>query len=85
MAILLHLLYTSITSYYQQSPNKLSTNYQQTLKNIVKFLLNTRQTMQFNPASDYWPDVVGFMAHLTAYQTHAHADLARHHPYMKRL
>src|SRR6266545_3559243 len=38
------------------------------------FFLATRQTIQFNPASDHWLDCAELAAHLAAVQAHAHAD-----------
>jgi predicted ATPase/DNA-binding SARP family transcriptional activator len=40
------------------------------------FFLLTRETVQFNPASDYWLDVTEFMRLLTTTQTHRHYQLA---------
>src|SRR5262245_64555574 len=63
------------------------TNLRQALANLREvigdaaatppFLLITRDTIQFNPASDYELDVAAFSALLTACERHAHRHLAR--------
>ncbi|MBK7918519.1 MAG: tetratricopeptide repeat protein [Chloroflexi bacterium] len=40
------------------------------------YLLITRETLQFNPNSDYSLDVAEFSARTRQFETHAHADLA---------
>jgi predicted ATPase/DNA-binding SARP family transcriptional activator len=39
------------------------------------YLLISRQTIQFNPDSDYWLDVAAFANHLAVCQIHAHTHL----------
>jgi predicted ATPase len=39
------------------------------------YLLSTHQTIQFNPASDYWLDVSAFTTRLAACDTHPHARM----------
>jgi WD40 repeat protein/DNA-binding SARP family transcriptional activator len=41
------------------------------------FFLPTRQTVQFNPASEHWLDLDELTAHLAASQAHAHPDPLR--------
>ncbi len=38
------------------------------------FLCITRETVQFNPKSDYWLDVAAFAGHLAEVERHAHLD-----------
>jgi WD40 repeat protein/DNA-binding SARP family transcriptional activator len=49
------------------------------------YLLVTRQTIQFNPDSDYWLDVTGFTYALQVCQSHPHANLTYCQECMARL
>jgi len=49
------------------------------------FLLVSRQTVQFNPASDYWLDVAAFTALVEACKGHRHRRLETCLPCMRRL
>ena len=49
------------------------------------FLLTTRTSIQFNPASDYWLDVAAFTALLSTCEAHRHHRLETCQPCMKRL
>ena len=43
---------------------------------VPPHLLITRETLQFNPASDHWLDIAHFISLIRQYQSHAHSDLA---------
>ena len=70
-------------------------NLRQALSNIRRvigdrdaspaFLLITRQTVQFNQASDYWLDVTAFTTLLETCKTHLHRRLEVCRPCMQRL
>ena len=49
------------------------------------FLQITRQTIQFNPASDYWLDVTEFTGLIAASKGHRHRRLEACRPCMERL
>ena len=49
------------------------------------FLLVSRQDIQFNPASDYWLDVVVFLDALAACEKHEHERLESCDPCLQRL
>src|SRR5262245_41436146 len=48
-------------------------------------VLATRQTIQWNPASDYWLDATACIAQLATCQTHPHQDLKGCPPCIQRL